>query len=109
MNAKKNPQMPQEAQQAPQTLITVEALQMLLAAATAQPAKPHGRRNALSNRRPREVIMMSFQCDRELAEDLDQLYAEMQLRKEAGSKREVYEKTFQAGIKALRQQASKQH
>lgn len=99
----------QTAPEAPQAqagiTLTPEQFQQLLERATsAHSGMPQRqpKRSPFSTRRPREVIMLSFQCDRELAEELDKVAAELHMRGEATSKRATYERVFKEGMKALR-------
>lgn len=99
-----------QQQVAPETLqapVTLEAVQALFGMLLAQQQASQVPQKKRSTRLVREMVQVSFQCERDVAEAVDKVFAELQLRGEVTSKREAYERLWKEGIKVVRQQASK--
>lgn len=103
--AQKNQQ--QVAPEALQKPVTLEAMQALFGMMLAQQQASQVPQKRRSTRLVREMVQISFQCERDVAEAVDKVFAELQLRGEVTSKREAYERLWKEGVKAVRAQASK--
>lgn len=89
--------------------LTAEQFQQLLdRAAGPQTQVKTSKRFPHSNRRPRDVVMLSFQCDAELAAEMDKMKIQLEGEGKVRSLKEARELVWREGLKALRQASKAQ-